>query len=136
MNGDAFGKDLRLVWPGDGGTPAAGGVGGGQQVRDEANLVQALLMRLLVDRGELEGLGHPPYGSRIQDLIGEPLDRANLQLLRRLVQEALRADPRVREVVRVVVIPRTGEPGVVDIQAAVQAGEHTEVTLELSFDGR
>lgn len=133
---DDFGRDLRLVWPGDGDGLAADIRGGADDVSQETNLAQALLMRLLVDRGELEGLGHPPYGSRIHELIGEPLDRANRELLRRLVQEALRADPRVTEVVRVLVQPRPSEPGVLDIQAAVRAGASTELELELSFDGR
>ncbi len=137
MSQDSFGLDLRLVWPGEKDTPPAATANGHpHELENEANLAQALLMRLLVDRGELAALSHPPYGSRIHELIGEPMDRANLNLLGRLVREALRADPRVREVVRVVVQPRPSEPGVLDIQAEVRAGENTEVDLELRFDGR
>ena len=45
-------------------------------------------------KGELTGLGHPSYGSRIRELIGEPLIPANLELLRRW-RECGRDDKRL-----------------------------------------
>src|SRR2546423_3478452 len=36
------------------------------------NLVQALLLRFLTPVGELATLGHPDYGSRLHQPIGEP----------------------------------------------------------------
>ena len=36
------------------------------------NLAQAVINRLLTRQGELAALGHPRYGSRLHELIGEP----------------------------------------------------------------
>jgi phage baseplate assembly protein W len=83
--------------------------------------VQALTLRLLVDQGELEALGHPRYGSRIRELLGARLDRANLELMRRIVRQTLLDDPRVAEVVRVVVQSRSDAPGIVDVDAEVRS---------------
>ncbi|GAA5012454.1 hypothetical protein [Actinopolymorpha pittospori] len=61
-------------------------------------VVQALTMRLLVRRGELEPLGWPDYGSRLHELIGQPdLPRTRLWLAQ-YAREAVGADPRVREI--------------------------------------
>jgi len=43
------------------------------------NAVQALTLRLRVNKGELAPLGWPDYGSRLHELIGEP-DLARTQL--------------------------------------------------------
>lgn len=67
-------------------------------------LAQALRLRLECVRGALTRLGHPRYGSKIHDLIGQPRDRENLGLLRRYVRKALLADPRVREVLRLEIL--------------------------------
>lgn len=85
------------------------------------NLVQALRMRLLTMRGELARLGHPRYGSRVAELIGEPLTRQNLELLRRYVQRALRSDPRVAAVRELSVRPLQSDPGAVDVSATIEA---------------
>ncbi len=98
------------------------------------NLVQALTLRLLVDRGELDGLGHPRYGSRIRDLIGEPLDRANLELLRRYVRQELQRDPRVEEVLQVRVTPHEPTRDGVDVEARVRAVSGLETSLEVRID--
>ena len=85
------------------------------------NLIQALRMRLLIYRSELTGLAHPRYGSRIHELIGEPLDRANLELLRRHVRQSLLSDPRVIAVTRLEIRPLRDDPGAVDVTATVKA---------------
>lgn len=98
------------------------------------NLRQALILRLLVGRGELRSLGHERYGSKVSELIGEPLTSANLELLRRIVQKTLREDPRVRDVVRVVVRPRAEVPSAVDIEVVITAITDAEVPLHLTLD--
>jgi len=65
------------------------------------NLTQALLNRLYTRRGALAGLGHPEYGSRLHQLIGEPDSRRTRALAEYYVRECLSADPRVAEVVDV-----------------------------------
>ena len=100
-----LGTDLLLVPYADGLdlTPRAGGVAGGDLAltrgsADEANIVQALTLRLRVRRGELALLGWPDYGSRLHELIGE-LNVARTHLRAQVfAREAIEADPRVAEV--------------------------------------
>ncbi len=133
---DPFGTDLRLVFArGSEGADLAVGLQDLETVSGVENLVQALTLRLLVDRGELDGLGHPRYGSRIRDLIGEPLDRANLELLRRYVRQELLRDPRVEEVLQVRVTPHEPTRDVVDVEARVRAVSGLETSLEVRIDG-
>jgi len=107
---------------------------GALPVSGKDNLVQALTMRLLVYRGHLEQLGHQRYGSRVAELIGEPLDRPNLELLRRYVRQALKEDPRVQEVTSLSVSARLDMPGAVDVRAGIRAITGDEVELGLSLD--
>jgi phage baseplate assembly protein W len=131
---DILKTDLRLVFRPEGDADLAGGVLDLETVSDADNLAQALTLRLLVHRGELAGLGHPGYGSRIHDLIGEPLDRPNLDLLRRYVRKALLGDPRVAEVTRVEVAPRPDAPGTVAVEASVKAISGASVNVEVELD--
>lgn len=132
---DPFGTDLRLVFArGSEGADLAVGLQDLETVSGVENLVQALTLRLLVDRGELDGLGHPRYGSRIRDLIGEPLDRANLELLRRYVRQELLRDPRVEEVLLVRVTPHEPTRDGVDVEARVRAVSGLETSLEVRID--
>lgn len=88
--------------------------------RGRDNLVQALQLRLLTVRGELARVGHPSYGSRVHELIGEPLTRANLELLRRHVRATILSDPRIEKIVELEVKPLRSDPGAVDVFAIVQ----------------
>ena len=62
------------------------------------NLSQALLLRFLTEVGELTLLGHPNYGSRLFELIGELNNETNRNRAKLFVLEALQAEPRVKEV--------------------------------------
>lgn len=107
---------------------------GATTVSGKDNLIQALTLRLIVYRGHLEQLGHTRYGSRVADLIGEPLDRANLDLLRRHVRQALKEDPRVDEVTALSVTARADLPGAVDVRASIRAVTGDAVELGLALD--
>lgn len=98
------------------------------------NLAQALTMRLLIDQGELTQLAHPRYGSRLKELLGETLDRANLELMRRYVKHTLLSDPRVAEVVQVQVKVRPASQGIVDVDARVKAidGQTAQIGVSLN----
>ncbi|MCH9686079.1 MAG: DUF2634 domain-containing protein [Deltaproteobacteria bacterium] len=87
------------------------------------NLIQALKMRLSISETELSRVGHPRYGNRIHELVGEPLSRRNLELLRRHIRRALLADPRVAKIEQLDVVPLPAEPGVVDVQAVIVPNE-------------
>ena len=69
--------------------------------RGNDNIVQALILRLKVRRGELARLGYPDYGSRLHELIGEPNTPRIHQKLMAFAREAIEPDPRVREVTEV-----------------------------------
>src|SRR5256885_13853519 len=61
------------------------------------NAVQALSLRLRVRKGELAPLGWPDYGSRLNELIGEPdLPRTRLKA-QVFARETVEADPRVKQ---------------------------------------
>lgn len=126
-------RDLRLRFNGDGLVDLDLGLGDVRTVEGTDNLVQALTLRILTRRGELGILGHPRYGSRIAELIGEPLDRENLGLLRRYVRKTLLSDPRVADVVRLDL--RTRSPGVVEVEAVVKPARGEPFTLRVAFDG-
>lgn len=104
-----------------------------ERVSGRDNLVQALSLRLLTERGELTELSHPRYGSRLRELIGEPLDRANVELLRRFVRKCLLQDPRVAEVVTVRAAT-ADVPGVVIVQATVRPITGAPISLSLNLD--
>jgi phage baseplate assembly protein W len=135
-----LGTDLRLVFSSDDPDKAVADLAlGGDDVQTLSgvdNLAQALTLRLLVDTAEISGLGHPRYGSDLRDLIGEPLDRANLELMRRYVRQALLREPRVKDVLRVTVAPRPGAPGIVDLQASVLAVTDEEASVGVVLDVR
>jgi phage baseplate assembly protein W len=105
-----------------------------EHVSGNGNLRQALTLRILVGRGELRDVGHSRYGSHVPELIGEPLDRTNLELLRRYVRHALKGDPRVENVTSVVVRAPRDAPGIVYVDARVKAINDEEVHLALALD--
>lgn len=72
-------------------------------VSRKANLVQALIMRLQTETGELAGLGHPNYGSKHHRLIGEPNVESNRNLIKLYVLECLRQETRLDSIESVVV---------------------------------
>jgi phage baseplate assembly protein W len=118
--------EVDLDWSSDG--------GGARTVSGKDNLVQALTLRLMIYRGHLEQLGHTRYGSKVAELIGEPLDRQNLDLLRRYVRQAIKEDPRVEDVTSLTVSARPDLPGAVDVRASILAVTGDEVELGLGLD--
>src|SRR5262245_58605419 len=67
------------------------------------NLTQALANRLKTRKGELVSLGHPEYGSRHHELVGEPNVERTRNLVKLYVLEALRDEPRIERVLSAVV---------------------------------
>ena len=66
-------------------------------VAERENVAQAMILRLLTPRGALAALGHPDYGSRLHELVGEPKSEALRNLCRVFVLEAVRQEPRVQD---------------------------------------
>lgn len=83
------------------------------------NLRQALLLRFLTPSGELTPLGHPDYGTRLFELIGELNTERNRNRAKMYVLQALAQEPRVGEVLRVDVKPSPRDPARIDISVAL-----------------
>lgn len=74
------------------------------------NLTQAIANRLKTRRGELAALGHPDYGSRHHELIGQPNVARVRNLIKLYVLQALRAEPRIEKVLSSSVIAEHDPP--------------------------
>jgi phage baseplate assembly protein W len=96
---------------------------------------QAIVNRLKTRKGELAPLGHPDYGSRHHELMGEP----NIQRVRNLVKlyvlQALRREPRIEQVLSAEVAPDHEPPrSTVRIEISVRLiGESTPLNLVVPF---
>lgn len=66
-------------------------------IKGRENLGQALILRLLTQKGALTALGHPDYGCRLVELIGQLNNATTRNLARLYIIEALSQEPRVRE---------------------------------------
>ena len=111
-----FGTDLNVSEQAPGYDLTRSNTGDLKRAQGNENIIQALIMRLSVRRGELALLGWPNYGSRLHELIGEPNNRRTHLRLMAFARAAIEQDPRVQEVkeVRTLVIP--GERDVVEIR--------------------
>lgn len=94
------------------------------------NLAQAIITRLLTPMGELALLGHPEYGSRLHELIGERNTETRRSLVKLYILESLKKEPRIGRVIDVSVGPVEGERTAVNVMLAVQpVGETVTVTI-------
>jgi phage baseplate assembly protein W len=105
-------------------------------VRDVDAAVQLLANRLKTAKGELAPLGHPEYGSRHHELIGQPNVERTRSLIKLHILEALRHEPRIEEVVRCDVFahhdpPRDQVRIVLDV---VLIGQSTPLNLVVPFN--
>ena len=83
------------------------------------NLVQALLLRFLTPVGEMALLGHPDYGSRLSELIGELNNETNRNRAKLFTLQALQAEPRIREIRSVDVTQNPADPVRMDIKVSL-----------------
>ncbi|WP_380168391.1 hypothetical protein [Jannaschia sp. R86511] len=145
-----LGRDLALVWAG----PAGGFDGGdllttarpgpGLPLADVAvtervdSAVQLLVNRLMTRQGELAPLGHPEYGSRHHELVGEPNSERTRNLVKLYVLACLRQERRVQRVDRCVVTSPDRRTGVVRIELTVRLVDDDrplDVVLPLELAG-
>lgn len=96
------------------------------------NMIQALFLRFLTPVGELAVLGHPDYGSRLSDLIGELNNETNRNRAKLFVLEALAAEPRVQEVLSVAVTQNQRDRTQMDIALSLLIIE-SDAPLNLVF---
>ncbi len=115
--------------------------GRGVRVRDFAlatgrqNLAQALIARLLTPQGELAALGHPSYGSRLHEVIGQPNTETTRNLARLFVIDAVKQERRVAEIVAIEVTPHPVERVLVLIALEVlPVGEDTVLAVRVQLE--
>lgn len=99
---------------------------------DTDNLVQALFLRFLIPMGELTILGHPNYGSRLAELIGELNNEVNRNRAKLYVLQALADEPRVQQVLSVTVTQNQGDRTRMDIDINLLAVDR-DTPLNLVF---
>lgn len=110
-------------------------------VDDRHNLTQAIHNRLFTRLGELTAVGHPDYGSRLYELIGEPHNDRTRILAAYFVRECLDNEERIQEIVDIVVEPRSldlEKRNQISITVVVQPIDATEpvvVPLMLNLGG-
>lgn len=97
------------------------------------NLAQALLLRFLTPLGELTLLGHPDYGSRLYDLIGELNSVANRNRARMFALQALQGEPRVQKVLALDVRQSPDRVGVLIVMTLEVIDSDTPLNLVLPF---
>jgi phage baseplate assembly protein W len=88
------------------------------------NLVQALVLRFLTPVGELAVLGHPDYGSRLAELVGELNSETNRNRAKLFVLQALALEPRVQKVLAVDVSQSRSDPTQMDIRVSLMPLDH------------
>ncbi len=99
------------------------------------NLTQAIANRLKTRQGELAPLGHPNYGSRHHELIGEPNVDRTRNLIKLYVLQALRDEHRIQQVLSVTVRAEHDPPREtvrIEIQARV-LGQVDPLNLVIPF---
>jgi phage baseplate assembly protein W len=83
--------------------------------------VQFLVDRLKTQKGELGALGHPEYGSRHHELIGQPNVQRTQNLIKVYVLEALKHEPRIEKILAAKVYATSSPPrDTVQIDLTVQ----------------
>ena len=96
---------------------------------------QALVNRLKTRKGELAPLGHPDYGSRHHELIGEPNVQRTRNLIKLYILQALRREPRIERVLSAVVRPDPQPPrSMVRLERTLKLiGEQAPLNLVVPF---
>lgn len=100
-----------------------------------ANLEQALANRLKTHKGELAALGHPDYGSRHHELIGEPNVERTRHLIKLYVLQALRDEARIEQVLSAKVLAEHSPPREtvrIELELRVRGAPHV-LNLVLPF---
>jgi phage baseplate assembly protein W len=117
---DSWGSlDLQVVPGGRGGPrrgPAVSDVGA---VSGRANLAQALVLRLLTRQGALSALGHPDYGSRLTELIGQLNNETTRNLARLFTIQAVRQERRVQQLLDLSVQTAPDQPDTIRVVFSV-----------------
>ncbi len=98
------------------------------------NLAQAIKIRLLAARGSYTRLGHPSFGSRLHELVGELNNEINLKLAEHFVKEALTMEKRIKAINKVKAEKNSHNREIIDIRINVSVSESPgELNLVVPF---
>ena len=96
------------------------------------NLGQAMILRLLTPLGELAPLGHPTYGARLHEIVGQPNSETTRNLAKLHILAALKDERRIEKVVAVDVAQHPRLRDLIQISVEVLP-LGADVALALSF---
>lgn len=101
-------------------------------VEARENLAQAIINRLLTRQGELRGLGHPRYGSRLHELVGE-VNNLRIQGKAALfIRECLEQERRIQKITGLAFAPPDRLEGRSELRVQVTvlpAGDDQEMSI-------
>ena len=136
---DTFGKDLRLRVERDVNgfiktNLSVSRTGDIETISGRDNIIQAVRNRLATSQGELAILGHPEYGSRLDDLIGEPNVPDTHRIIETLVKECIMKEPRIEKVIKVNAKSHKTDHNCVEIMVnVILRGSSEKIQLEFPF---
>jgi phage baseplate assembly protein W len=118
---DPLGKDIKLKFDTIGADLIVNAKGDFETISEEDNLAQAIINRLATSKGELHDIGHPDYGSRLFEVIGEINNKTTRQRIKAIVQECLDQESRIEKITRINVIanPNPYNPNQVNIELTI-----------------
>lgn len=97
-------------------------------------MIQAIQQRLATRKGELAHLGHPEYGSLLEEMVGEPNTEDTRAIIETLVRDCLKYEPRISMIESVVATTDPRYPDVVNIDVVVRLrGSREPLSVEYPF---
>jgi phage baseplate assembly protein W len=134
MSKEVLGRDLKLVDEELGSELSISPGGDLVTVGEEFNLGQAIINRLRTTQGELSDIGHPRYGSRLYELVGEPNNERTREQAKLYTRECVAQDPRVKEIVNITVRVPEDDTDRIDINISVlPIGSPTVLNIVFPF---
>jgi phage baseplate assembly protein W len=137
-NQDIISKDLRLKFDPLGADLVISNDGDLSVISKETNLSQAIFTRLLTQKGELQDLGHPEYGSRLHEMIGEINNEVTRLKIKAIVRECLAQELRIKKVTGIDIIADKSNLHAVKIYITVlpvNSAFYLSITFPFSLEG-
>jgi phage baseplate assembly protein W len=125
MDVEIYGTDLKLIaeirpeYTGIGVDLLVNRKGDIELARGRENLGQSIMHRLMTRKGELAGLGHPEYGSRLHELIGMPNNEPARDLVRLYAKECIMQEPRVKDILSIEAFANLDDPGAITLNITI-----------------
>jgi phage baseplate assembly protein W len=117
---DPLGKDIKLQFDQIGAADLSmTNRGDLETISGDENLSQAIISRLSTNKGELFDTGHPNYGSRLYEIIGEIFNESTRQKIKAIVRECLLQESRIRKIVGINVEADSHIPHQVNIEITI-----------------